>query len=383
MFDETDRGLVSFFDIEECGFYKLQRGSEEPAHKFGTLLEVITDLDKWLVGKDIGQTLPWDPSKAPMRAKTYCRGMVVDPDTNDAIIVIYRAVGDHSGSIHGIKESSKVGPGAYETVVAGAEYDGEKIIWGQPCYYWIIPEHNKLASIRFPHSTADTHRLCDYIRDHVNNNSEFGDRVQKESTRQNPDDPTRVIRRTTTTFPYEDDSGKCNCIFKLKAKELKFNTVKEDLNEIHQKITHTVIRDTTRSYVTDARKPVLKIASEYLPSIFGKGPTTQLPKRIEVVVDGAPSIQELHKLFESRDTNTKWANVGFKMDGPSGATTWLSEYAVRSILTVNNSSGEDHYSPEIILKRINKVRDKLLAPIVRNEKTDNPSASSNPTSKTA
>ena len=370
MFDEIDKGLVSFFEIEECGFYKLQRTAKGLDHKFGTLPEVIEDLEKWLLGKDLGQTLPWDPNKAPMRAKTYCRGMVLDPDTGDAVIVIYRAVGDHSGSIHGIRESSKVGPNANETVVAGSEYDGEKIIWGQPCYYWIIPEHNKIASIRFPHSSADTYRLCDYIRDHVNNNSKFGQRVQKERKRENPNDPTRVIRSTSTTFPFEDETGKCSCLFKLKVKELKFNTVKEDLNDIHQKITHTVIRDTTRSYVTDPRKPVLKIASEYLPSIFGQGPTTQLPKKIEVIVDGAPSIKELHQLFESRDSNSKWANVGFKVDGTGGATTWLSEYAVRSVLTINNSSGEDHYSPELILNRINKVRDKLLATIVRGEEIE-------------
>lgn len=362
---DQDRGLVTFFDIEECGFYRLKRNSKDPEHKFGTLTEVLEDLCSWLNGKKIEQTLPWDPVKAPLRAKTYCRGMAVDPLTKDSVIVVYRAVGDHAGSIHGIKEGTKVGPDANETIVAGAEHDGDKIIWGQPCYYWFIPEHNKFASIRFPHSSADTGRLASYVRDHVNNNSLFGRRKQREILRENPKDSTRPIRSTVTTFPFEEGDESCNCLFKFKARELKFNTLKEDLDGIHGQITHTVIRDTTRSFIEDTRTPLLKIGSAYLPSFFGDSHTSQLPKKIEVIVDGSPSIDELHRLFEIRDEDSSWNNIGFKIDGPGSGTTWLSEYTVKTELVIHDSSGEDHYSPELVLNKIKSVRQRLLSQIVK------------------
>ena len=78
-----------------------------------------------------------------MRSKTYCRGVAIDPQTNDIVVVLLRAVGDGSGNLHGVKMGSAVGAGESETVKAGTDVKGDKIIWGEPCYYWIIPEHSR------------------------------------------------------------------------------------------------------------------------------------------------------------------------------------------------------------------------------------------------
>jgi hypothetical protein len=357
-----DNGLVTFFDISACGFYRLKKDSKELDHKFGSITETILDLSNWLVDKKFEQTIPWNVNSLPGKPKIYCRGIAVDPKTQDAVIVIYRAVGDSTGNIHGVKVGADVGPKAKGTVVAGTEHDGDKIIWGQPCYYWFIPKLNKMASINFPHSSSDTSKLCTYIREHVNNNSLFGERKQTTREMPNSKDPTNTTKIVSTTFPHGTGKDKCNCLFKLDVKELKVETMKEDLDKMRPKITHTIIRDVATNVVSDTRTPFLKVASEFMPSLFGEAPITTTPAKIEVVVDGAPSIEELNKLFTSRETALGWSDVGFRMSG-SNSTTWLTEYTVRTNIEIISSDGEDHYSPEVLLNEINRIRDDLIEPL--------------------
>ena len=41
---------------------------------------------------------------------------------------------------------------------------GQDVIYGQPMYYWYIPEHNLIASVKFPHSLADSEGVSHYIK---------------------------------------------------------------------------------------------------------------------------------------------------------------------------------------------------------------------------
>ncbi|WP_370278708.1 hypothetical protein [Pontibacterium sp.] len=328
-----DNGLVTFFEVEACGFYRLKQDARELDHKFGDMTALVKDLERWLTGKKFEQTLPWRVEDFPLRVKTYCRGLAIDPDTNDAVIVIYRSVGDNSGNIHGIKVGSAVGPDEKGTIVAGSSEDGEEIIWGQPCYYWIIPEKNKIASIRFPHSSSDTPKLSSYIKDFVNNHSSFGERNKSESVRENPADPTRKIKITRTNFPYGEGKDKCNCIFKFSAKELRLKTLKEDLDQLHERITHTIIRDSITATIPDTRTPFFQIGSQILPSVFGPSGKFEKAKHVEVIVDGSPSRKELYKLYEQQagEENKDWRNIGFKTEGANGPTTWIQDYVPESV----------------------------------------------------
>jgi hypothetical protein len=361
-----DNGSVTFFDINAFGFYRLKRKAKELDFKFGSIEEIFQDLEQWLVGKKIEETIPWNILNHPMRSKTYCRGVAIDPDTNDIVMVMLRAVGDKSGNLHGVKVGSEVGSNASETVKAGTEVEGEEVIWGEPCYYWIIPEHNKMASIIFSHSGADTIRFCNYITTHVNNNGNVGAvRKQTTSERAHTTDVHRNIKVIKTTFAYQQGDNKCNCIFKFDFEQTKIKTAIKNLSEMIPNITQTIIRDTTTTRLEDERGPLLKLASEYLPSLFGEHPELQAPKRIEVRIDGAPSPEEIAELFAQRTDDTDWADVGFKIKD-SDIPVWLTKYIVKSTLAID-SDGLSHYSPEKILSEIKLVREDLLKPILIHE----------------
>ncbi|MEA9393163.1 hypothetical protein SJI19_21925 [Acerihabitans sp. TG2] len=362
-----DTGSITFFDINAFGFYRLKRDAKNLDFKFGTIVDVMDDLIAWLHDKNFEQTVPWNIKEQPLRTKVYCRGVAFDPSTKDYVIVIYRGVGDGNG-IHGIKVGSKIGANVTGTVKAGSQIAGEEIIWGEPCYYWIIPELNKIASIRFPHSYADTFLFCNYFVQHVNNNSLFGERKTSERHFDAINTPGRVVKVYQTTFPYKDIDGKCNCIFKFNVEETKLKTAKEDLARMRSRIVQTIIRDTTTKRINDDRQPILQLASDTLSSLFGpsirdkvlgKPPEVEQPKRVQVIVDGAPSLEELNQLFNLRDESTDWADVGFKLLDTENPI-WLTKYVARTKLPITNSEGDEHYSPEFLLAQINLIRGDLV-----------------------
>lgn len=361
-----DNGSITFFDINTFGFYRLKRKAKELDYKYGTLSEIFGEFDVWLNGKAIEETIPWDVNTNPMRSKTYCRGVAIDPQTNDIVVVLLRAVGDGSGNLHGVKMGSAVGAGESETVKAGTSVKGDKVIWGEPCYYWIIPEHNKIASIIFPHSGADTYRFCQYMTTFVNNHSNAdGTRKQSTTSHQHNRDPARIINVVKTMFEYGEGKNKCNCIFKFDVEQTKMKTAVGNLENIIPNITQTIIRDVATSRVDDERSPILQLASEYLPSLFGEAPPLQAPKRIEVRIDGAPSAEEIARLFAQRAEETDWADVGFKIKD-SEIPIWLTKYVVKSILPID-SDGLSHYSPEKLLEEINKIRADILESVMAQE----------------
>ncbi|MBJ8677825.1 hypothetical protein I5678_21060 [Citrobacter freundii] len=361
-----DNGSITFFDINTFGFYRLKRKAKELDYKYGTLSEIFGEFDVWLNGKAIEETIPWDVNTNPMRSKTYCRGVAIDPQTNDIVVVLLRAVGDGSGNLHGVKMGSAVGAGESETVKAGTSVKGDKVIWGEPCYYWIIPEHNKIASIIFPHSGADTYRFCQYMTTFVNNHSNAdGTRKQSTTSHQHNRDPARIINVVKTMFEYGEGKNKCNCIFKFDVEQTKMKTAVGNLENIIPNITQTIIRDVATSRVDDERSPILQLASEYLPSLFGEAPPLQAPKRIEVRIDGAPSAEEIARLFAQRAEETDWADVGFKIKD-SEIPIWLTKYVVKSTLPID-SDGLSHYSPEKLLEEINKIRADILESVMAQE----------------
>lgn len=357
-----DNGSVTFFDINAFGFYRLKRNAKELDYKFGSIEEVFEDLKQWLNGKKIEETIPWNIQTHPLRSKTYCRGVAIDPDTKDIVMVMLRAVGDKSGDLHGVKVGSDVGSDASETVKAGTDVEGEEVIWGEPCYYWIIPELNKMASIIFTHSGADTIRFCNYITTHVNNNGRVN-AVRRQSTTERVHhlNPDLNIKTVKTSFTYEEDSKAYNCLFKFDFEQTKIRTAIRNLAEMIPHITQTIIRDTTTTRLPDERGPLLRLASEYLPSLFGEHPELQAPKRIEVWIDGAPSEEEIAQLFAQRTDDTDWADVGFKIKD-SNIPVWLTKYIVKSTLAID-SDGLSHYSPQKLLSEINLVRQDLLESI--------------------
>lgn len=362
-----DNGSITYFDITACGFYRLKHKSADLDYKFGDLMGVLDDLELWLKDKSFEQTLAWNKDEQPLRTRVYSRGLARDNNTKDAVIVLYREVGNGNG-IHGIEVGSKVSSDSKGTVKAGREHGENKVIWGEPCYYWIIPELNKIASIRFPHSFADTYLFGQYFIQHVNNNSKLGSRTKSKRTFESV--PGRSVDVYSTKFKHGEGKNEVNCVFKFLLEETKLKAAEENFERLRHKITHTLIKDTTVVNQQDTRQPLLKLTSNALASLvgeskrdqlIGKPPILKQPRRIEVKIDGAPSSDELKNLFSMREKESDW-DVGFLMADRANPI-WLSSYVARTKLPLHDSDGTEHYSASFLLEEINKVRDDLMSEV--------------------
>ncbi|PIJ42643.1 hypothetical protein [Tatumella sp. OPLPL6] len=370
-----DNGSITFFDITACGFYRLKRNPEELDYKFGDISIVLDDLEQWLEGKNFEETLPWNKDEQPLKVRVYSRGLARDEETQDAVIVLYREVGNGNG-IHGIKIGTKVGSDSKGTVRAGNESGRDKVIWGEPCYYWIIPELNKVASIRFPHSYADGWLFTQYFTQHINNNSKLGTRTRTKRTYESAQMPGRSVDTFMTLFKHQEGKKKVNCLFKFNIKETKLKAAEENFERMRDKITHTLIKDITNINVADTRQPLLKLTSNVLASLIGKEnrdkmigqpPLVKQSRKIEVKIDGAPSSEELKSLFLMRGNEDSAWDVGFLLSDRANPV-WLSTYVARTKLPLNNSDGFEHYSAKFLLEEIKKIRGDLIEEIQNSEK---------------
>lgn len=358
------KGTVTYFDLTEFGFYRLRRKKELNEYISGDVPQVITSLLSWLDGKTVCNTIPWDAETNQRRTSMYCRSYAIDEDTGDTVLVLWKDVGDSSGNVHGAYANSDVGSDTNDGLTSGSEVNGENVIWGQPCYYWLIPEENKIASIKFTSSIADTESLCHYIKAFVDYRGNFPNKRMSERTVANAKS-NREVKIKTFTFVHEDAKGKeYRTNFKIKSKMYKKASASLDYERLADEVTHIVYRETISASVTDTRPLWSKMFDKLGAGLGFQAPPTRGSREVEVIVEANPTPAELRGLVtkygEEHDETSDWNNIGLKLGGRSESTTWLDEYVVRDELIVPQVDNEV-YTAEQLLRSIKAQRTRLVS----------------------
>ncbi|GHA19614.1 hypothetical protein [Oceanisphaera arctica] len=356
------KASITYFDLKEFGFYRLRQG-KNPEHIDGTIPDVVASLVMWLEGKMLVNTIPWDVDTNKRRTKMYCRSYKVDSITNDTVLVLWKAVGDSSGNVHGAYASSDVGSDAFNEVITSAGEPGKEVIWGQPCYYWIIPEENKVASIKFANSIADTDSLGHYIKAFVDFRGDFPNKKFSERMMTHPLSG-REIKIKSFTFEYKDEKDKIfHAKFKMRTQLYKKASSSLNYVELAKDVTQIVYRDTISAKIDDSRPSWAKICDVIGPAMGIKAPPLKSERHIEVIVDASPNGEELTSLIEKyteeHDEDSIWNNIGLKVGGRSETTIWLDEFVLRDELNITKVDSEV-YTAEQILVAINAQRKRLI-----------------------
>ena len=157
-------GHLNFFKINQCGLYK--QGAAKPVGcDTDETLKLIAD---WVQGKALSDTIPWDPSKTKTGlAKCYCQDLYKCETTGEYLLVLWKSDTDSAGTLLGAQEAATMGSG--KVIEFTNNYRGSKMIWGRPCYYWIIPKLETVVSIKFEHSVCDSQLLQDWVSSCINN----------------------------------------------------------------------------------------------------------------------------------------------------------------------------------------------------------------------
>ncbi len=370
---KIERGIITFFNFEQFGLYQILQG-KPPKLIESNINTVLPSLKDWISTRTVQESVPWGVDNN-RRTKAFCKNLSFNPETGDYLFVIWKTLGNSTGDIQGIEANGKIDETSDNVVSASDTQDGKNYIWGLPCYYWVIPEFNKVASIRFPSSYADTDLFCQYIKAYVDYRFEAPNKVIHDIkiTRKNKPDPS-IFKRVFFK------QGNHSLTFKVLAKKTRKITSGANLEELCKKITHIVYHDVIETNVPDTRKKWQKLYDKVGGIISGTSPVLSKKHKVELLVEGQPTPQEFERLIEEyleeydpvedeenetdkpkNDTTTKdQVRIGFKVNGKNGATTWLDEYILRHEIYTDLSNRKKHYSSSYLLSIVNSHRKDLV-----------------------
>jgi hypothetical protein len=342
---------LNFFSIEECGLYK-REGDVAKALGAAETFDLIYD---WVKGKPMEDTIPWDPSTTKTgAAKCYCHDFYKCEDTDEYLFVLWKSDTDTGGSIWGANAQAQTGSSS--VVEYTDNYKGKKMIWGRPCYYWIIPKMKSVISIKLDHSVCDSGLFQEWVTKCITNRVSHKNKKKSETESGQP------------RFEFTDatDISGSRYAYRFDVRLRSLNTGSAQLQELATHVTHIIRRDTIKLNAgLDERANWVKIFDK-IPLLPAK-PKAKT-RQIEVRAEAKPSAKEIKEIIEafSKEERKKsdWNNVGFATD--KGSVFWVDRYRLHE--TINFSKDDSTIFPAADMHaRLSKNRAQLLAGVVRDE----------------
>lgn len=343
---------LNYFSIEECGLYKHNSRAANSLEVSETF-QLIYD---WVQGKPMEDTIPWDPESSKTGApKCYCHDFYKCEDTGEYLFVLWKSETENGGTIWGAQADSKTGNS--NIVEYTGDYRGRKLIWGRPCYYWIIPSLNTVVSIKLDHSVCDSKMFQDWVTKCITNRIQHINkkRIQTE---------TGKVR-----FEFSDqiDLTGSRYSYRFDVRLRSLNTSSAKLKELASKVTHIIRRDTIKlNDGVDERPEWVKIFDK-IPLLPAK-PKSKT-RQIEVRAEAKPSVNEIKKIIEefSKEERkpTEWNNVGFETEK---GTIWVDKYRLHETVNFNKDSSTVFPAADMHA-RLNEFRDRLLKGVISDEES--------------
>lgn len=341
-------GHMNFFEVNECGLYKV--GSNK-AHGI-EMAETFQLIANWVADKPMAGTLPWEGTKRADGAKCYCHDLYKSEETGDFLFVLWKSTSDSNGTVLGAREDMAAGAG--KVIEYTNAYKGKPVIWGRPCYYWIIPSLNTVVSIKFEHSICDSNLFQDWISACISNHVKHPNKLKTETG-----NGYARLQFTDGTLP-----GNFRYCFSMALRSL--NTAHSKLTELAASVTHIVKRETIQLAVKDDRAAWVKFFSDVT---WVKAKAKSQRRQIEIRAEARPTAAELKEIIvqfarEDRQRN-EWDNVGFETE--TNGTVWVDRYRMKN--SVNFNLKDEVISALDLFERLNANRAAYLYDIIHQKTT--------------
>lgn len=361
-----ENGLITFFEIEECGFYRSKKLNNSKKrtqeHVKGDLKEALEKVIDWAKERDFSETLPFDSASHPQRAHVYFKDCEISPENGDRLIVFCKAFTNHDGKLTGFVQDAKVGSTSGDVIQVEKNAKGKKLIYGAPMYFWYIPEKNLIASIKFPHSIVSTEDMCWYIKRSLENFIPDENKVVHNSTKFNQFAGTDIDYKNVT---YKSPCGKYSMkfSFKTKMKELTVDDISPE--NVAPYITHLVIRETISCEKEIEPNSMLSLWNK----VNKKRTSTRAKKHVEIIEEATVTADELRDILalyhdengSSSADGFVWNDIGFRTNDED-TTKWFSNYVDRRKITIDplQKIENSYYPAKVVMSTLQDMRDSLL-----------------------
>ncbi len=328
---------MSYFEVSKCGLYSFKESDKPVGIKLEETFDLILD---WVQSRSLVDTIPWDPTQKTNSAKCYCKDIYKDSSTGDFLLVLWKSDTDSAGTLLGAREDN-----TGKVVKYTSSYNGKKVIWGRPCYYWIIPSKNTVISLKFDHSVCDAELFKDFVVNAINNRVKHPNKV-KEKTE------TGLVRLAFV------GSEKKRYYYSYKMNLMSMKTASSQLDKLASKITHIIRRESILVASKDDRSEWTKIFTKHIPFLAAKPKSKQ--RKIEIKAEAKPSKAEIVKIIKKYAVENRkpsdWNNVGFQTDK---GIKWVDKFILKDYLTFSQPV-EQVLTAEFLLNYIHKNRVRYI-----------------------
>lgn len=335
---------IQFYKINKCGFYRY--AGEEP--EFGSMEETLADLEAWVKsdGKALVETSTFETEDSESILKTYCFDIESESSTGDFLLVLWNETPSDEGRVASVNGSQPVGK-------VDVDYTDlpDGFIPGYATYFWIIPDLNIYASIRFSNNRMiGKDNLEQYIKEFMAKFSEF----VLLSDKPDEDGNYEILGYENAGKDYFDVRSDFKSYIYNKEGEIDF------LTKNREKISKIIKKNKLQSKIQVDRT----LWESFLDSLnLGSNKNYSISDvKVKFEVPFTPTQGEIEAIIKSWETDhqTKWDDVGFKLKGEN-KIYWLSHSVAKDevhldVVRDNNEIVE----AKSLLLAITSIRKKLL-----------------------
>ncbi|MEW6178180.1 MAG: hypothetical protein AB1588_21060 [Pseudomonadota bacterium] len=366
-------GLLNYFDIVEDGLYTIQtratEGSIKSASNSLKISKTLPLIKDWVSKRSFKATCPWpEESDGPHRPEMcYCKEIY--PCSNgDYILVLWKNDPSDSEGYRGLILDENGAPSTYLNNTSGDT--GDNVVWGHPCYYWIIPERNLVVSIKFPDSKCDNALFKKWIKSVVRNKL----KIPGYNSRSVTDSAVRI--RFSTPQQPEDYSY----LYRFETAIREFDTSIEYLESIAADTKSITVRDYVSTFApieaqssnssfldatnVDVLETITKIIDLFRKTESNSSQDSSISKRkVELMIEGTPSLEIVNELinFNEQTPSDDWSDVIFTTNDDNNVSFKSHRLVERLVM---NRFG-DPYSGGELFQALSAAREELLSRFVK------------------
>lgn len=336
-----EEAKVTFYRFDKCGLFEY--GVEES--KLGELRDFLNQLMSWVQrgDKPLDETCTYAIEESEDVSRTFCYDIVKNK-IGDFLLTTWNETPSYKGKVAAVNSKGKVGEAKVEFTKLPKDS-----IPGYATYFWIIPDENVFATIRFQHALNGKKNFDKYFKEFI---SKFSDYVVLGASEKSD---FKIIG-----YAEDEDDEVLNLHAYLKTSILRKPGQTDYIINNFQSI-----RKITRH---NRLSPKLVNSQDlWQKALLGLGLKKQKKLNSEVnfsyEFSFKPSKGELTEMIEEWEANhdSKWDDIGFTLIGEQNPR-WLSNSLARDTFELDVTRINDEVvDAKSILDQVTKNRDYILA----------------------
>lgn len=337
---------INFYRVHECGYYNYGDSS----FAFCDLNLTLRKMSNWVLAPDMAleDTCTYAPCSNGNYLRSFCNNIRMFD--NDFIVVSWNEIPTNDGRVASLPARGNVG-----STNVDFRNVPEGNIPGYASFFWIIPDHNIYATLRFSNTLLNGNQnFIRYINGFL---KAFTDNVELV---ENEDGST-----TIEGYKENHDSAVMNLRPSFKARPYRIAGDIDYIKQNHHRI-QKVIR---RKYISLDQEVQLELWQRLLEYIGVSDPRQPNgPTPVEYTLPYHPTRDDIEDMeVEWREFNEgRWDDVGFKMTNEPNKIYWFSNSLVQYKANLEiRRMNDEMINIDSIAESLSRNRERILSIVPR------------------